>query len=90
MIAQTSRSLETVFYPADYPPFPGLTSAARFERAWDRNPVWILDLWPRIEKDLQDRCTPAGTPVYVTGLSDDTPAVPGPLWVDRAATAPIL
>ena len=190
MNTPSSRSLEAVFYPGNYAPFPDLASASHFQRAWEGNPAWVmanmahaaycapetvrpllhtigaetrfyasgvadgplirgrqaflglwedkailsfrgteitetlrlktpetlrravakwggtlpdvldtflatdilddlhftlapykharvhkgfldatLELWPRIEKDLQDRCTPSGTPVYVTGHS---------------------
>ena len=89
-----SRSLEAVFYPANYPPFPGLASASHFQRAWEHNPVWILANMAHAAycapEDMRPLLQSFGAEIrfYASGM-EDGPLLRGRqallgLWKDKA------
>lgn len=42
MATRIGRSIDAVLNPKAYTPFPGITTAPMFERAWQDNPMWVL------------------------------------------------
>ncbi|MGD9331393.1 MAG: lipase family protein [Desulfobacterales bacterium] len=85
MKTRIGRSMDAVLNPRRYPPFPGVTTRAMLNRAWQVNPMWVLANMAHAAY-----CAPEAMAVLFRGLgattrfyaSGDTP---GPVMRGRQA-----
>jgi len=97
MNRRIGRTIDAVLNPKNYPPFPGMTTAENFRRAWQDNPMGVLASMAHAAycepSDMQRLFNGFGAATrFFESRADNSPVIRGrqaflAVWTDKAILA---
>jgi len=94
MNRRIGRTIDAVLNPKDYPPFPDMTTAESFRRAWQDNPMWVFACMAHAAygepADMQPLFNGFGAATrFYESRADNSPVIRGrqaflSVWPDKA------